>query len=264
MSHPPPCSALGRQCRELRLTLRIADFTEDSAAERDAAATWLLGHTERIAFGTPYRQEGLLLVDAVVRVGCKYLVPGSGGGEDGDGAVRCRAHGYEGGRPSATRPSRVPAYRLSEDRFTVYHRGHVREMTLPVKTHRPRRLPVLQENPCASARCRTADNTIGAACCRDLTLDVVVPLGDERTELLLRSRRAPYLCKVKRTDESVIEVEAISACGYLDPDDHVSCVLHERVLPDGTSAKPEICFDWPDFDKDDEDFTGHPGCVFLT
>lgn len=259
MPTPPPCSGLGRQCRELRLTLKIADLDEDSAAERDAAATWLLGHTERIAFGTPYEREGLLMVDAVVKVPCKYLAAGAAGA-----AVRCKAHGYRGTLPKASRPAPRRTFRHGEDRFTVVHGGRVQEMALPRKNGGGRRLPVVQDNPCATARCRTADNTIGAACCRDLTLDVVVPLGDERTELLLRARKPPYLCKVTRADETVLECEVISACGYLHPADGVSCVLHGRVRPGGREAKPDVCFEWPDFGKDDEEYAGHPGCVFLT
>lgn len=262
MATPPPCARLGRQCRELRLTLKIADLDDDTAAERDAAATWLLGHTGRIAFGTPYVRERLLMVDAVVKVPCKYLAADAAGAAGA--AVRCTAHGYRGALPGPSRPVPRRAFRHAEDRFTVVHQGRVQELTLRRKNGRPRSLPVVQDNPCATARCRTADNTIGAACCRDLTLDVVVPLGDEATEQFLRSRKPPYLCKVKRADETVIECEVISPCGYLDPEDGISCVLHDRVRPGGREAKPDVCFEWPDFDKDDEEYAGHPGCVFLT
>lgn len=269
MPTPPPCRSLGAQCRELRLTLRIADLDEDTAAERDAAATWLLGHTERIAFGTPYVRDGFLLVEAVVRVPCKYLAADRRdpqGLPDGrGGTARCGAHGFRGPMPEpSARPAARRAFRHDDDTFTLVHRGRVRALRLARRNGVPRSLPVLGKNPCATARCRTADNTIGAACCRDLTLDVVAPLGDERTERFLRSRKAPYLCKVKRADETVVECEVISACGYLDPTDGVTCVLHDRVRPGGRPAKPDVCFDWPDFDKDDEDYAGHPGCVFLT
>jgi hypothetical protein len=263
MPQPPPCIALGPQCRELRVTLRVADLEEDDPADRDALGTWLMGHTERIRFGTPFREGGQLLVEAVVRVPCRYLDNGGSGaaGQRGS-AARCAAHGFEGPLPEVV-PVVRPALRQADDRFTIMQGGRVRPVRLPLNTPPGRRgLPVIHHgaNPCATARCRTADNSIGAACCRDLTLDVVVPLGDEETEALLRSRQSPYLCKVKRADESIIECEVVSACGYLEPDG-VHCGLHGRLRPDGEPAKPGVCSDWPDFDEGE--FSGHPGCVFL-
>jgi hypothetical protein len=83
----------------------------------------------------------------------------------------------------------------------------------------------------------------------------------QHLEDLLRSRKIPYLCKVTRADADTIECEVISACGYLERDG-VSCGLHDRVRPDGTSAKPMLCSDWPD-PEDDDAFMGHPGCVLL-
>ncbi len=73
MPSPPPCTRLGRQCRELDVTLRIANLTEDSATLQDAAATWLLGHTEHVTFGRPYVTDNELLVEATVHVPCKHL-----------------------------------------------------------------------------------------------------------------------------------------------------------------------------------------------
>ena len=132
-------------------------------------------------------------------------------------------------------------------------------LPLRVKRAARRALPVVQgANPCLDAPCRTADNTRGAACCRDLTLEVEAPNTEPELERLLRARRSPYLCKVNRTDDQTIECEAISACGYLDPSDGVSCVLHDRVLPNGRSAKPSICWEWPDIGPDE---VTHPGCA---
>jgi hypothetical protein len=249
------------------VTIRVADLDEDDPPFRDAMGTWLLGHTERISFGTPFREGGQILVDAVVRVGCKHLEDGvretdsktaSGDRATGDSECRCKAHGFTGHLPPLAEHTR-PALRQGDDRFTVMQGERVRPVELPKPAHRG--LPVIHHgaNPCATARCRTADNTVGAACCRDLTLDVVVPLGDEETEALLKSRRSPYLCKVKRANETIVECEVISACGYLEADG-VHCGLHGRVRPNGEPAKPGVCSDWPDFD---EDSTGHPGCVFL-
>ncbi len=259
MPQLPPCRRLGAQCRGLSLTVRIADLKDDTPALQDAAATWMLGHTERISFSRPYVLDGELLVDAAVRVGCKYLVAEPGNG-DGRQEVRCSAHGFRGTLPPETPVDRAQLLN-GGGRFTVVQGRKLQAIALPRKPEPRRSLPTLQPNPCAGAPCRTADNTRGAACCRDLTLDVATSPRDRKTELLLRSRRSPYLCKVKRTDERTIECEVISACGYLDPADGYSCTLHGRLRPDGNPAKPSICSDWPDFD--DEEFTGHPGCRLL-
>ena len=245
----------------MSLTLKLGDLDDDTPAFRDAIGTWLMGHTERITFGRPFVEGRVVLVDAVIRVPCKYLGDAARGGNGGPDQVRCAAHGFVG--RAALRDHERTALRHGGDRFTVMQGGRVREVELPVLSPRRGSLPVIHHgtNPCAVARCRTADNAVGAACCRDLTLDVVVPLGDDVTEALLRSRRSPYLCKVTRADETIIEAEVISACGYLEPDG-VHCGLHGRTRPDGEPAKPEVCSDWPDVTE--EEFTGHPGCVFLS
>jgi hypothetical protein len=137
--------------------------------------------------------------------------------------------------------------------------GRVESIPLATRPKPRRALPTLQSNPCVGAPCRTADNTMGAACCRDLTLDVVIPAYDMHSEELLAARKAPYLCKVTRVSEDIVECETISACGYLDTDG-VSCGLHDRVRPDGQPAKPSICSEWPDLDPGD---TGHPGCRLI-
>src|SRR4026209_2441023 len=72
-STPPPCRALGNQCRELAVTLRIAELDEDDGTFHDAAGTWLMGHSERIAFGELYVQGSRLLVDAQLDVPCRHL-----------------------------------------------------------------------------------------------------------------------------------------------------------------------------------------------
>lgn len=239
------------------MTLRIADLKADSPLERDALATWLTGHTERISFGEPYRLGPRLVVDATVYVPCKYLK------EDGaNQEVRCSAHGYRGSLPRLDIPRPPSPTPRNGDRFSLIYRGKRRLLHLatPLPTTRSRRaLPVLEENPCAGAPCRTADNKRGAACCRDLTLEVLTPPEDRTLELLLRARRSPYLCKVSRESREVIECEVISACGYLDGDG-VSCVLHGRLLPNGEPAKPFVCTQWPDLGPE---HTGHPGCKLL-
>jgi hypothetical protein len=84
---------------------------------------------------------------------------------------------------------------------------------------------------------------------------VLVPESEIETEALIRSRRAPYLCKVSRTDHDIVECEVISACGYLDGE--LQCSLHDLIRESGTPAKPSICSDWPDTDPES---TYHPGC----
>jgi len=273
----PTCAWLGRHCRALPVTLRIAELGEDSPDEQDAIATWLLGHTERIAFATPYVRGRDLLVEAVIHVPCRYLTgPGAPAGGNGSrphrknggrpeaGAedVRCAAHGFQGAL-EAVPPPPPPSHRHGERRFTIVHEGRRQQLDLPRRPPAPRALPVLEgPNPCSTAACRTSDNTRGAACCRDLTLDVIAPEGESRDlEDLLRNRKIPYLCKVTRANPTTIECEVISSCGYLERDG-VSCGLHDRTRPDGRPAKPMVCSEWPDPDEDEE-FMGHPGCVFF-
>jgi hypothetical protein len=76
-------------------------------------------------------------------------------------------------------------------------------------------------------------------------VDIVAPPADAGLEALVRSRQSPYLCKVSRTADGYLEAEIISACDYLDPADGVHCTLHGRARPDGRTAKPALCFDWP-------------------
>lgn len=232
--------------------MRISDLEDDSATLQDAAATWLTGHTERITWGDPYTTEDYLLVDATLHIPCRYL-EGNGSG------ARCGAFGYQGRSPRSTQ-AEFEGFRMEGDRFSIIHHGERTDLNLPFEDADPRSLPVVQEkNPCVGAPCRTADNKKGAACCRDLTLELDVPESRQRLEALLRTRKSPYLCKIKREDEDTMECEVISACGYLDENDGISCTLHGRVRPNGRPAKPSLCSEWPDLDEDE---TGHPGCVF--
>ena len=96
-------------------------------------------------------------------------------------------------------------------------RNAVRSLPMPARS-----LPVLPtapaENPCATAPCRTSDNTRKAACCRDLQVEIMCTRSQHRLEALVRSRRSPYLCKIDREGEYSLDVEMISACGYLEAD----------------------------------------------
>jgi hypothetical protein len=241
----PPCRALGPQCRSLPVTLRIGPL-EDGVASLDHESTWLIGHTQHITFSEIWEDEGELYVEAALHVPCRYLRR--------EGALaHCSAHGFRGPSPRGAYQREQPR-RMSRDRFLV-----VENRRAAVRTLRPpaRSLPVLEgQNPCALAPCRTADNSRGAACCRDLQIEIMCTRRQRRLEALVRSRRSPYLCKVERAGDFSIEVEMISACGFLD-DDGIGCSLHGRLRADGRPAKPDLCSEWPPKNKG-----LHPGCVF--
>lgn len=242
----PPCDRLGHQCRSLPLTLRIGSI-EAGPGSLDHEATWLLGHTQRLDFGVPREDEGELYVDAVLHVPCKHLLV------EGSQAV-CNVHGYAGRTPKA--PDRAPQpRRVGRETFRVAE-GHIlrsRELSFP-----RRALPVVGDgtNPCATSKCQTNDHVQGAACCRDLQVEIMCTREEAELEALVRARKPPLLCKTKRAGDWSIEAEIISACDYLEPET-VNCSLHGRVRADGRSAKPDLCFHWPPKRK-----VLHFGCVF--
>jgi hypothetical protein len=241
----PPCQGLGSHCRAIPVLLRVGAL-EEGTTSLDHETTWLLGHTQHITFSEVWEDEGELYVDAVLHVPCRYLRR--------DGATsECRAHGFSGPTPRGPTRRDQPR-RLGKDRFLVVENRRPRVRTLPPP---PRSLPVLTgDNPCALAPCRTADHTRGAACCRDLQIEIMCTRRQRRLEALVRSRQSPYLCKVERAGDFSIEAEMISACGFLD-DDGIGCSLHGRYRPDGRPAKPDLCSEWPEKKRG-----LHPGCVF--
>lgn len=249
MAHPPPpCRQLGRQCHALSVTLRVsADLVDPSAGDHEA--TWLLGHTQRISFHELWRNREDLFARATLHIPCRYLSQTPSG-------ARCTAWGYQGVVP-ASRPAPQPR-QVGPDRFRVVERGRLVERELRPPPQPKRGLTVLNSNPCAAAHCRTSDNRVGAACCRDLQIEIMCDETWSRQELLIRSRKPPYLCKIERERPDSLEVEVISACGYLGSDG-VACLLHGRRRPDGRHAKPDLCRRWP---KPTKDETLHPGCVF--
>lgn len=248
----PPCRQMGRQCRSLAVTLRVGEL-EDGRASLDHESTWLLGHTERITFSELWASDGDLYVDAVLHVACRFLR------QEEDGQARCLAHGFTG-RPPREYSRLDQPRRLGGDRFLIVHRGQTAVRRLPFPPPPRQALPVLAQpsgpNPCATAPCTTADHKRGAACCRDLQVEIMCPKTDQRLEALVFARRSPYLCKVERGGDHSIEAEMISACGYLG-DDGVACSLHGRRRADGRPAKPELCSEWPPKNKG-----LHPGCIF--
>jgi hypothetical protein len=239
---------MGQHCRGLDVTLRIGSL-EEGETSLDHEATWLLGHTQRITFRRLWHVEGDLYVDARLRVPCRYLITS-------DAGASCGAHGFRGQLPPEPAEPPQPR-RLAGDRFRVVDGMRAATRWLPPPTAVPRGLPVLNgANPCATASCRTSDHRRGAACCRDLQIEIMCTRREGRLESLVRSRRSPYLCKVTRPGDFSIEAEMISACSYL-ADDGIACSLHGRVREDGRPAKPDLCSDWPPKDKG-----LHPGCVF--
>jgi hypothetical protein len=239
---------MGPQCRQLEVTLRVGGL-EDGVPSLDHEGTWLLGHTQNIDFGTPRVEGQDLLVDAVLHLRCRHLKR--------DGATeRCAAHDFS--RRPQTLPERPAQPRqLGEDRFRLLEGLKIVPRSLP---HPPRpkgSLPVVEgTNPCLGAPCTTADHVRGAACCRDLQVEIMCGKEEKEKEALVRSRLSPYLCKIGRESPRSLEAEMISACGYLDP--RGECSLHGRLRADGTTAKPDLCFDWPKAGKGE-----HPGCVFV-
>jgi hypothetical protein len=241
---------MGAQCKSLRVTLRVGEL-EDGPGSLDHEATWLLGHTERIDFLELWDGDGDLYVEAVLHVPCRYLR------QEGSRAS-CRAYGFTGAAPRGAHRTPQPL-QLGRDRFVVVDGGRNTVRALPPPA---RALPVLAstgipaENPCATAPCRTADNVRKAACCRDLQVEIMCTRAQRRLEALVRSRRSPYLCKIERGGDYSLEVEMISACGYLETDG-VACSLHGRQRADGRTAKPDLCFEWPPKNRG-----LHPGCIF--
>lgn len=250
MSSFPPCQRLGSQCHDLPVILRIGS-QEESPESLDHEATWLLGHTQQISFGSLHTARGDLLVEAVLHVRCRHLKAG-----DTPGSARCAAHGHTGPMPPRTQGRDQPR-RLGGDRFLVVNRQALEPMDLSFP---PRSLPVVEgdENPCSIAPCATADHRRGSACCRDLQVEILCERGSTVLESLIRSRQSPYLCKVTRERDDAIEAEMISACGYLD-DRWENCTLHGRLRADGRSAKPDLCSEWPNDGKG-----LHPGCIFYS
>ncbi len=244
MTKAPPCTSVGSQCHGLEVTLRCAKI-DDGPNSADHEATWLLGHTERIDFGPLVRHGSELQCAVYLAVPCRFARM------NGMGVV-CGAHGFTGTVPL---PSRTPASRrLEENRFELVDGGRL----IPIELGRaPTGLPVLHsENPCETARCRTADHKIGAACCRDLQVEILCHPDESLLESLVRSRKSPYLCKVDRESPDSLGAEVISACSFLG-EDGINCSLHFRTRADGRSAKPDLCFDWP---RPGDSY--HSGCVF--
>ena len=249
MSSAPLCRALGSQCRELPVTLRIGSL-EESVESLDHESTWLLGHTAQISFSAPRRMGWDLVVDAVLHVRCRHLKAG-----DTPATGRCAALGHIGPMPARTAGKHQPR-KLGGDQFLVVSNQEQAALELPLP---PRTLPVVdldELNPCSIAPCTTADHRRGSACCRDLQVEVLCQKGNAELEALVRSRQSPYLCKITREVDDAIEAEMISACGYLDGAGE-NCTLHGRLRADGRPAKPDLCSEWPPKGKG-----LHPGCIF--
>ena len=260
----PACRGMGAHCDALRVVLRVAtldDAGEGRDSSADHEATWLLGHTERITFLGDLRRDGDdLFMEAVIQVPCRFLDGKTGGREDGKGCAgvgsHCLAHGYTRASPPRG-PDPAEPRRFPGERFQIVERGKAVTRRLQPYPRPPRELPIhAGSNPCVGAPCRTADNRRGAACCRDLQVEIMCTEAQHHLEDLVFARKSPYLCKVERTSPFSLGAEMISACGFL-LDDGVHCSLHGRLRPDGRPAKPDLCSEWPEPGD-----TLHPGCVF--
>lgn len=245
----PPCRRMGPQCDSLRVLLRVATL-EDGPASADHEATWLLGHTERITFLGELERDGAdLYMEAELHVPCRFLSQGTTG-------ARCAIHGYCRSQPPRS-PDPAEPRQFARDRFEIVERGKAVTRHLPAPPRKPRELPLhAGSNPCVGAPCRTADNRRGAACCRDLQVEIMCSPRQRLLESLVRARKVPFLCKVERVSQYSLGAEMISACSYLK-EDGVRCSLHGRTRPDGRPAKPDLCTDWPEPGD-----VYHPGCVF--
>ena len=236
---------MGPQCQSLKVTLRVGSL-EDGPSSLDHEATWLLGHTERVDFGEPWDDGEDLFVDAVIHVPCRYF-------RQLGAQTSCGMYGYQSQARRPPRRSDQPR-RMGQDRFRLVEHARTRDRALAFPK---RSLPVLAgPNPCAAAPCRTSDHRRRAACCRDLEIEIMCEERQTRLESLIWARKSPYLCKIDRAGKFSMEAELISACDYLG-EDGVACTLHGRVRPDGRSAKPDLCSEWPHEGKG-----LHPGCVF--
>ncbi len=240
---------MGPHCDGLRVLLRVATL-EDGPGSADHEATWLLGHTERITFLGPLQRAGAdLYIEAVLHVPCRFL----SGKETG---ARCSAHGYSRQNPPRE-PDPPEPRQFPNDRFQIVERGHAVTRELPPPARKPRELPLhAGSNPCVGAPCRTADNRRGAACCRDLQVEIMCTPRQRLLEALVLARKVPYLCKVERASPFSLGAEMISSCSYLQ-EDGVHCSLHGRIRADGRPAKPDLCTEWPEPGD-----VYHPGCVF--
>jgi len=240
---------MGPQCDSLRVLLRVATL-EDGPDSADHESTWLLGHTERITFLGELQRDGSdLFMEAELQVPCRFL-------KQGEPGAHCSAHGYTRKQTPRTLDPAEPR-QFAADRFQIVERGKSVTRHLPAPPRKPRELPLhAGSNPCVGAPCRTADNRRGAACCRDLQVEIMCTPRQRRLEALVLARKVPYLCKVERVSPFSLGAEMISACSYLK-EDGVHCSLHGRTRSDGRPAKPDLCTDWPEPGD-----VYHPGCVF--
>ena len=249
-SNPPKCSRMGSHCQRLTVTVRVSSY-EESPSELDHEATWHLGHTERMTFGVPWKDDGDLYCDTVIHVPCRFLQ------NDGNGISICKAYGWRKRLRGTPHPGASQKLRKGESLFKIVQGGKPSWQQLKTTLPERRSLPIVNDvNPCATASCKTSDRQSRAACCRDMQIEIMCTKRELKLESLLRTRKAPYLCKVVRDGDHSVDAEIISACGYLG-EDGVACSLHGRVRRDGRPAKPELCSHWPPKRQE-----LHPGCVF--
>ena len=248
-----PAAASGSQCQSIRVTLRDrrAGGRPDSL---DHEATWLLGHTAQIDFLELWEGEGDLYVDAVAPRPLSLSAPGGRPGPMPGARLRgARAPGARGASRSRCSSAATASWSSTDCRNAVLRasaspRARCRcSRTAPVArattpAPRPRAAPpTTPAKPPAAVTCRSRSCAPG-------------PSADWRRWCVRAARRISARSSGPATTS--LEVEMISACGYLEGDG-VSCSLHGRHRADGRTAKPDLCFEWPPKNRG-----LHPGCVF--
>ena len=250
MSAPPGCESLGRQCQALDVLLRIGSLEEGvdlpgprgHLAPRPHRAHHLRRGLDRrrravrrcraaCTLSAPER----LCRRAVPLRGARVRGPDAAAPEGGRPAEAARAGPFPGGGPdeAGQPPLPAPAYgRFPSSRSPSAQSLRGRPLPRPPTTSGERH---------AAGTCRWRSCAPGRSC---------------YLEALIRHRKSPYLCKVGREGDFSIDVEMISACGFIEAGG-VACTLHGRNRADGRTAKPDLCFEWPPKDKG-----LHPGCVF--
>ena len=229
---PPPCRSLGSQCRGIPVILRVGALEEGTPPwiMRPPGSSGIPSTSPSMTSGRTRGSYTWTQCSTFLAATCKPT----------ETAPAAPPTGSRGPTP------RGPAKPEQPRRWagTVRGGGEPADDGPAPSRRQPAAFRSWPANPCALAACRTADNPRGAACCRDLQIEIMCTKRQRRLEALVRSRRSPYLCKVERAGDFSIEAEIISACGYLD-DDGIGCTLHGRRRADGRPAKPDLCSEWP-------------------
>ena len=128
----------------------------------DHEATWLIGHTQHISFSSSGRTKGELYVDADAPRSLPLL-------QSEGSRAQCAAARLRRAQPTRARASRASPGSWAATGSWSWRTAGSRAAWLP-------RPGGFRCSPAATLRagpCRTADNTAGAACCRDLQIEIM-------------------------------------------------------------------------------------------